>query len=123
MTTWYAALGLVMGMNVLLLTVGPIIAIGGVDMLIPPSNLVVIFATIASSLSLVKVSVSEALIAGTLPGLIMSVAFIAYVIIRCWWNPSLAPASPADQRSHGRERWMPLIRHILPLLFIFMVMM
>lgn len=105
------------------MTVGPIIAIGGVDMLIPPSNLVVIFATIASSLSVVKVSVSDALIAGTLPGLIMSVGFIAYIIIRCWWNPKLAPESAADERQHGHRRWMPLVTHILPLLFVFAVMM
>ena len=105
------------------MTVGPIIAIGGVDMLIPPSNLVVIFATIASSLSLVKISVSEALIAGTLPGLIMSAGFIAYIVIRCWWNPALAPASNSDKLLSGRERWMPLVTHILPLLFVFIVMM
>ena len=50
------------------MAVGPIIAIGGVDMLIPPSNLAVIFATIASSLSIVKVSVAELLIAGHAAG-------------------------------------------------------
>ena len=70
------------------MAVGPIIAIGGVDMLIPPSNLAVIFATIASSLSIIKVSVAELLIAGTLPGLIMSAAFIVYIVVRCWWNPN-----------------------------------
>src|SRR3712207_6581470 len=61
---------------------GPIIAIGGVDMLIPPSNLAVIFATIASSVSVAKISVAALLIAGMLPGIIMSVAFIAYIAIR-----------------------------------------
>jgi tripartite ATP-independent transporter DctM subunit len=104
------------------MTVGPIIAIGGVDMLIPPSNLAVIFATIASSLSIVKVSVAELLIAGTLPGLIMSVAFIVYIVVRCWWNPKLAPPGGTAEQQRG-SRWMPLIIHILPLLFIFTVMM
>jgi tripartite ATP-independent transporter DctM subunit len=104
------------------MAVGPIIAIGGVDMLIPPSNLAVIFATIASSLSLVKVSVAELLIAGTLPGLIMSVAFIAYIIVRCWWNPKLAPPGGTKESGQG-SRWLPLVVHILPLLFIFTIMM
>jgi tripartite ATP-independent transporter DctM subunit len=104
------------------MAVGPIIAIGGVDMLIPPSNLAVIFATIASSLSTVKVSVAELLIAGTLPGLIMSVAFIAYILVRCWWNPKLAPPGGTTESRRG-SRWMPLIIHILPLLFIFTIMM
>jgi tripartite ATP-independent transporter DctM subunit len=104
------------------MAVGPIIAIGGVDMLIPPSNLAVIFATIASSLSLVKVSVAELLIAGTLPGLIMSVAFIAYILVRCWWNPRLAPPGGTKESQEG-NRWLPLVIHIVPLLFIFTIMM
>jgi tripartite ATP-independent transporter DctM subunit len=104
------------------MAVGPIIAIGGVDMLIPPSNLAVIFATIASSLSIAKVSVAELLIAGTLPGLIMSAGFIVYILIRCSWNPKLAP--PGGTKGHGsRSRWVPLAVHILPLLFIFTIMM
>lgn len=104
------------------MTVGPIIAIGGVDMLIPPSNLAVIFATIASSLSIIKVSVAELLIAGTLPGLIMSAAFIVYIVVRCWWNPKLAPPGGTKDAAQG-GRWMPLVVHILPLLFIFTIMM
>jgi tripartite ATP-independent transporter DctM subunit len=104
------------------MAVGPIIAIGGVDMLIPPSNLAVIFATIASSLSIAKVSVAELLIAGTLPGLIMSAGFIVYILVRCWWNPKLAP--PGGTKGGGaRSRWMPLVVHIVPLLFIFAIMM
>jgi tripartite ATP-independent transporter DctM subunit len=105
------------------MAVGPIIAIGGVDMLIPPSNLAVIFATIASSLSLVKVSVAELLIAGTLPGLIMSACFFFYILIRCWWNPTLAPAGGTDGRVAGGSRWTPLLIHVAPMLFIFTVMM
>jgi tripartite ATP-independent transporter DctM subunit len=106
------------------MSVGPIIAIGGVDMLIPPSNLAVIFATIASSLSIMKVSVAELLIAGTLPGLIMSAGFIAYIVLRCWWNPRLTPADSSDVAT-GRSgsRWLPLVTHVIPLLFIFTVMM
>ncbi len=104
------------------MAVGPIIAIGGVDMLIPPSNLAVIFATIASSLSIVKVSVAELLISGTLPGLIMSVCFIAYIIVRCWLNPKLAPPGEPSSIAHG-SRWKPLLLHIAPLLFIFTVIM
>jgi tripartite ATP-independent transporter DctM subunit len=105
------------------MTVGPIIAIGGVDMLIPPSNLAVIFATIASSISIMKVSVAELLIAGTLPGLIMSAAFIIYIVVRCWWNPRLAPPGGTGSAVRTGSRWQPLVIHILPLLFIFTVMM
>jgi tripartite ATP-independent transporter DctM subunit len=104
------------------MTTGPIIAIGGVDMLIPPSNLAVIFATIASSVSVTKVSVSALLIAGIVPGVIMSILFIAYIVIRCWLNPALAPASE-DDAGGSRGRWIPLLTDVVPLLTIFAVMM
>lgn len=105
------------------MAMGPVIAIGGVDMLIPPSNLAVIFATIASSVSIVKISVAELLIAGILPGVIMSVFFIAYIVVRCWWSPHLAPSSAQEKDLvHGRRRWMPLLVNVVPLTFIFVVM-
>ena len=105
------------------MTVGPIIAIGGVDMLIPPSNLAVIFATIASSLSIVKVSVAELLIAGTLPGLIMSAA-----LYRLHRGALLVESETGAARGHRRmpRRAAAGCRsciHILPLLFIFTIMM
>lgn len=103
------------------MAMGPVIAIGGVDMLIPPSNLAVIFATIASSVSIVKISVAELLIAGLLPGVIMSALFIGYIVVRCWWSPQLAPVGAASDTSGGR-RWRPLLVHVVPLTFIFVVM-
>jgi tripartite ATP-independent transporter DctM subunit len=70
-----------------------------------------------------KVSVAELLIAGTLPGLIMSAAFIIYIVVRCWWNPRLAPPGGTAPAVRTGSRWLPLAIHILPLLFIFTVMM
>lgn len=107
------------------MAMGPIIAIGGVDMLIPPSNLAVIFATIASSVSIVKVSVAELLIAGILPGIIMSALFITYIIVRCWWDPAMAPPTERDAAAAaktGFERWKPLFVSVVPLMVIFFVM-
>lgn len=103
------------------LTTGPVMAVGGVDMLVPPSNLVVIFATVASSVSIVKISVAALLIAGLVPGLIMSVGFVAYIVIRCWLNPSLAPDGPPPPTTF-RGRWMPLLVDVVPLTAIFAVM-
>jgi tripartite ATP-independent transporter DctM subunit len=101
---------------------GPIMAIGGVDMLIPPSAITVLFASLASNVSRTKVSVSDLLIAGILPGIIMSVLFIAYIVVRCWWNPRLAPAEDLVAVTQ-RERWMPVLRNVLPLMMIFVVIM
>lgn len=104
------------------MAVGPIIAIGGVDMLMPPSNLKIIFATIASSLSVTKVSVADLIVAGTLPALVMSAAFLIYIVIRCAINPKLAPAGGTD-KAQNSGRWWPLFVHIPPLFLIVAALM
>lgn len=94
------------------MAMGPIMAIGGVDMLIPPSALAVLLGSLA------RIPIAELLIAGILPGLIMSALFVGYIIIRCVLQPSLAPVVDAPRVS-GRERWLPFILHVVPLSFIF----
>ena len=104
------------------MAMGPIMAIGGVDMLIPPSALTVLLATLASGVSKVKISVADLLIAGILPGLIMSVLFLAYIVLRCRANPALAPAYEVKQFTL-RERWVPFFKYVVPLFLIFVVVM
>jgi len=96
------------------MAMGPIIAIGGVDMLIPPSALTVLLGSLAS------ISVSDLLIAGTAPGLVMSVIFVAYILIRAALNPKLAP-SDEFVPVHGWERFRPFIIYVVPLVTIFIV--
>jgi tripartite ATP-independent transporter DctM subunit len=104
------------------MAMGPIMAIGGVDMLIPPSALTVLLATLASGVSKVKISVADLLIAGILPGLIMSALFISYIVLRCRINPALAPTYDVKRLS-GRERWLPFVKYVIPLFLIFVVVM
>jgi tripartite ATP-independent transporter DctM subunit len=104
------------------MAMGPIMAIGGVDMLIPPSALTVLLATLASGVSKVKISVADLLIAGILPGLIMSTLFIGYIVLRCHLNPALAPAYEVKRFSF-RERWLPFLKYVVPLFLIFIVVM
>jgi len=105
------------------MAMGPIMAIGGVDMLIPPSALTVLLATLASAVSRDKVSVTELLIAGTLPGLIMSVLFILWIVLRCWMRPDLAPAEAAPPPMTWWQRWRPFFVQVVPLSVIFVVVM
>ena len=93
------------------IAMGPIMAIGGVDMLIPPSGLAVLLGGLAA------ISISDLLVAGVIPGLILSAVFIAYIVLRAWLNPSLAPAAGGAQVS-GWERWRPFVVHVLPLVVI-----
>jgi tripartite ATP-independent transporter DctM subunit len=93
------------------IAMGPIMAIGGVDMLIPPSGLAVLLGGLAG------ISIADLLIAGIVPGLILSAIFIIYIIVRAWLNPSLAP-SVEGPNVHGWERWKPFFVHVMPLALI-----
>jgi TRAP-type mannitol/chloroaromatic compound transport system permease large subunit len=85
------------------LAMGPIMAIGGVDMLIPPSGLAVLLGGLSG------ISISGLLIGGLVPGLILSVVFIAYIVIVAWLDPALAPASEADALPGGMEPPAPIV--------------
>ena len=102
------------------MAMGPIMAIGGVDMLIPPSALTVLLATLASGMSSARMPVADMLIAGVLPGLIMSVMFIAYIVIRCSLDPSIAPRYTAERYS-WRDRLLPFVKYVMPLFVIVVV--
>lgn len=123
------------------ISMGPIMAVGGIATLIPPSALAVLLASLAEK------SIAKLLIAGIVPGILMAILFFAYVIIRCRLDPSLAPTYAPDesildqpvklevqwgdrvrfQRIYeGRRkklinRWLPFTIYILPLFAIFVV--
>src|SRR5690242_3427392 len=93
---------------------GPLMAIGAVDMLIPPSALTVLLGSLSG------ISISKLLIGGVVPGLILSVAFVGYIVARVKADPTLAPAAPIETRT-GWARYDLLIRYVLPLISIFVV--
>jgi tripartite ATP-independent transporter DctM subunit len=95
------------------LAMGPIIGIGGVDMLIPPSALAVLLGSLAG------ISISGLLIGGILPGLILSILFIGYIVLRAWLNPALAPEEALVDGPTGWKRWAPFLVHVVPLVLIF----
>ena len=96
------------------MAMGPIMAIGGVDMLIPPSGLTVLLGSLAG------ISISGLLIAGIVPGILLAIIFVAYIIIRVRINPALAPADD-DVPVQGWERYRMLFVYVLPLISIFAV--
>ena len=123
------------------ISMGPIMAVGGIAMLIPPSALAVLLASLAEQ------SVALLLIAGIVPGILMAVLFFAYVVGRCMINPDLAPAYNPDTSGLDRpvtialnfggatrlswtyggryrqavNRVLPFLLYILPLMIIFVV--
>jgi len=94
--------------------VGPIMAIGGVDALIPPSAITVLFGSLAS------ISVSGLLLGGVVPGMMLSVMFVGYIVFKAWRNPEMAPSFETP-KLHGWQRWRPVVVYVSPLVGIFLV--
>src|SRR5438093_5990036 len=93
---------------------GPLMAIGAVDMLIPPSALTVLLGSLSG------ISISKLLIGGIVPGLVLSLAFVVYIVLRVRLDPSLAP--PAEfKKHHGWEKLRPFVQYVVPLVSIFVV--
>ncbi len=67
------------------LATGTIAASGTLGILIPPSIMLVIMADLLSR------SVGNLFVAAVFPGLLLASLYIAYIVIRCSINPSLAP--------------------------------
>jgi tripartite ATP-independent transporter DctM subunit len=97
-----------------LIAMGPILGTGGIAMLIPPSALAVLLASLGG------ISVADLLIAGVIPGILMAALFFSYVVIRCTLNPNLAPAYPIKDMSWG-ERVRPFLVYVVPLFAIFII--
>jgi tripartite ATP-independent transporter DctM subunit len=93
---------------------GPIMAIGAVDMLIPPSALTVLLGSLSG------ISISKLLIGGVVPGLILSAMFVIYIIARVKLDPELAPPSDLVEY-HGWEKLRPFVQYVLPLVSIFVI--
>ena len=93
---------------------GPLMAIGAVDMLIPPSALTVLLGSLSG------ISISKLLIGGVVPGLLLSLAFVVYIVARVKLNPALAPAT-AFTEYRGWERLRPFFQYVVPLVSIFAI--
>src|SRR5437763_7516301 len=95
------------------MAMGPIMGIGGVDMLIPPSALTVLLGSLAG------ISIAGLLIGGIVPGLILSAVYVGYIVARALANPALAPDERVAESDRGAARWLPFAMHVVPLVLIF----
>lgn len=96
------------------MTLGPILASGSLAIMIPPSALAVILA------SLGKISVGGLLIGILLPGLLLAVAYGVYIFVRCTVQPELAPPYDVAPTPIGRRSLDTLI-YVVPLLSVIVV--
>ncbi len=89
------------------MTLGPIVGSGSLATMIPPSALAIFLGAIG------EISIARLLIAIIVPGLLMAMLFAAYIIIRCMFQPSLAPSYVVADTSF-KEKVEASVRYILP---------
>ncbi|SEQ89972.1 TRAP transporter, DctM subunit [Amphritea atlantica] len=80
------------------LAIGTTCAGGALGTMMPPSIVLIIYGMTAS------VSIGELFKAAFLPAAILAGFYVAYVLIRCYLNPSLAPLPSAEEIAADDER-------------------
>lgn len=78
------------------MALGPILAGGTLGQLIPPSVMFIIYALVAG------VSIGKLFMGGLVAGVLLGGLYIAYILIRCYFQPHLGPPLSKE------ERMMPL---------------
>jgi tripartite ATP-independent transporter DctM subunit len=86
------------------LAAGAITAGGTLGILIPPSVMLLVLGPIIS------VSVADLYAAAMLPGLLLSGMYLAYLLIRCHFDPRLGPPLPMELRATS---WLAVARELL----------
>jgi len=97
------------------MSMGPILGVGGLAILIPPSGLGVLLGSLA------KIDIGRLLIAGVLPGLMLAFLYLVLIWVMIRLDPSSVPDDDPVQHSLG-QKIRVIVTHILPLsVIIFMV--
>lgn len=98
------------------LVTGTIMAGGALGFLIPPSVLMIVYAFLA------RESVGKLFAAGLMPGMMLAVIYMIYILVRCRIDPSLGPPAPVEERFTLKEKLASLRHLIAPGLLVFTVL-
>ena len=93
------------------MSMGPILGTGGLAMIIPPSALAVLLASLA------EIDIGKLLIAGVLPGLVLAVLYSILIYAQVKIDKDAAPAYAVESTSFGRVLWA-LVVNVLPMSFV-----
>lgn len=96
------------------MSIGPILGTGGLAIIIPPSALAVLLATLA------QIDVAALLLAGVIPGLILAGFYIATIWLQTKIDPNAAPAYDVPTMSLA-EKIILLFREVVPMVGIMVV--
>jgi tripartite ATP-independent transporter DctM subunit len=101
------------------LATGSICAAGTLGILIPPSIMLIVYGPAA------WISVGKLFMAAFGPGILLSILYIAYIAIRSFIQPSIAPSAPqAEQDSYTllQKLWM-VVTSLLPTLALILAVL
>jgi tripartite ATP-independent transporter DctM subunit len=93
------------------MSIGPILGTGGLAIIIPPSALAVLLATLA------RIDVGALLIAGIIPGLILASFYMATIFIQTKLDPSAAPPYEVETLT-AKDKVGLMFKDILPMLSV-----
>ncbi|MBR2513986.1 MAG: TRAP transporter large permease [Halomonas sp.] len=96
------------------MAIGPILGTGGLAIIIPPSALAVLLATLA------RVDIGALLIAGILPGLTLAVFYIVTIFIQTKLDPAAAPAYELEPVPLSTKLKL-IVTDILPMLSVMVI--
>ncbi|WP_171211232.1 TRAP transporter large permease [Ruegeria sp. HKCCA5426] len=96
------------------MSIGPILGTGGLAIIIPPSALAVLLATLA------QIDVAALLIAGVIPGLILAFFYIGTIWLQTRLDPNAAPAYDVEPMSLA-YRLKLLMTEVVPMVGVMVV--
>ena len=91
------------------LAIGVVVSGGALGAMVPPSIVLIIFGLTAN------VSISDLFTASFLPGLLLASFYVAYILIRVYINPSMAPET-ANEPVSASQKISAVKKIILPVL-------
>lgn len=97
------------------LTVGVICASGALATLIPPSIIMIVYGLTA------EVAIGDLFMAGAVPGLMLAFFYAVFVLLRCHFNPALAPTAAEVAELTGSKSGLSRSRMTAVILCIFLI--
>ena len=93
------------------MSMGPILGTGGLAMIIPPSALAVLLASLA------EIDIGKLLIAGVFPGLVLAVLYSVLIYVQVKLDPDAAPEYEVASSTIGEMIWSVIV-NVLPFGFV-----
>jgi len=98
------------------MSLGPILGSAGLAIMLPPTTLGILLASIAS------IPVGKFLFAIIIPGIILAILFLIYVVARSYLQPNLAPSYDVEKVPLS-EKLIDTVKYIIPLgLIVFLLL-